>query len=192
MPPSRYLSKSDYITGLVCHRKLWQRLWDPDSADPPGGINRLNMTMGVRFGELAHRLFPGATLIEIEPARLESAVTATDAAIANGAHTVLEAAFAHDRCRIVADVIERQPDDSWHLSEVKSASGVKDEHVADLAYQRWVMERLGHRVSRCSVIHADSVKVRGACGDADLKNLRDEVRSLKGSLTFFESENPDS
>ena len=40
------------IQQAICRRKLWQRLWDRDGGDPPGGISRLNMTMGVRFGKL--------------------------------------------------------------------------------------------------------------------------------------------
>ena len=40
------------IQQAICHRKLWQRLWDRDGGDPPGDTSRLNMTMGVRFGKL--------------------------------------------------------------------------------------------------------------------------------------------
>jgi hypothetical protein len=143
------------MAGLGCHRKLWQLLWDRGSAAPDDGMSQLIMEYGTRFGELAHSLFPDGTLIDIDISNLDKAVEDTRQAIKSGTEVIMEATFCHGQCRILADIVERQQDGSWHLIEVKSSTHVKNEHIPDLAYQKWVMEQCGYPVSRCSVIHAD-------------------------------------
>jgi Domain of unknown function(DUF2779) len=151
----KYLSKSSFMAGLDCPRKLWQLLWDRDSAAPFNGMSQLIMEMGTRFGILAHQLYPGATLIDVDIRNLEQTRVDTEAAIAAGANTILEACFVHDHFRVLSDIVERLPDDNWHLIEVKSSTRVKDQHYPDLAYQKWVMQQAGYRVTRCSVLHAN-------------------------------------
>ena len=143
------------MAGLDCQRKLWQLLWDRESAAPFGGMSQLIMEMGTRFGILAHQLYPGATLIDVDFRNLDQALLDTQAAIDSGTSTVLEACFVYDHFRVVSDVVERQADGSWHLTEVKSSTSVKARHIPDLAYQKWVMQRAGYWVSRCSVLHAN-------------------------------------
>jgi len=151
----RHISKSSFIAGLKCHRKLWQRIWQPQSAAPWSGIDRLRMEFGIRFGELAHELYPDAVLIEINIRKLKQAEEDTRRAIDAGAQTLLEATFRHESCRVLSDVFEKLPDGSWQLIEVKSSARVKDEHIPDLAFQKWVIENCGYRVSSCGVLYAD-------------------------------------
>ena len=154
--PTKYISKSSYMAGLDCPRKLWNLLWDRDSAAPLDGMTQLIFEFGKRFGVLAHSLYPDGVLIDIDVFRLSRAVEDTRTAIDDGADVVLEAAFCYEQCRVLSDIVVRQPDGSWHLIEVKSSTEVKDEHYPDLAYQKWVMEQSGYPVSKCSVIHADT------------------------------------
>ncbi|HDH15795.1 MAG TPA: hypothetical protein ENG90_04865, partial [Gammaproteobacteria bacterium] len=114
-PHQKHLSKSSFMAGLDCPRKLWQLLWDRSSATPFGGMSQLIMEMGTRFGVLAHQLYPGATLINIDFRNLDQALLDTEAAINSGASTILEACFVYDHFRVVSDVVERQADGSWHL-----------------------------------------------------------------------------
>ncbi len=154
-PLLKSLSKSSFMAGLDCPRKLWQLLWDRGSAAPFSGMSQLIMEMGTRFGVLAHQLYPGATLIDVDFRDLNQALRDTQAAIDAGAATILEACFVHQQFRVVSDVVERQADGSWHLTEVKSSTSVKAKHFPDLAYQKWVMEQAGFVVSRCNVLHAN-------------------------------------
>ena len=120
----KLLSKSSFMAGLDCPRKLWQRLWDRSSAAPFGGMSQLIMEMGTRFGVLAHQLPAGASLVDVDFRNLDQALLDTQAAIASGASTILELCFVHDHFRVVSDVVERQADGSWHLTEVKSSISV--------------------------------------------------------------------
>jgi hypothetical protein len=106
-PQQKYLSKSSFMAGLDCPRKLWQLLWDRESAAPFGGMSQLIMEMGTRFGILAHQLYPGATLIDVDYRNLDQALLDTEATINSGASAVLEACFVYDHFRVVSDVVER-------------------------------------------------------------------------------------
>ena len=153
------VSKSSFVAGLTCHRKLWQLLWDRQSAAPRSGMDQLKMEFGTRFGEVAHCLYPDATLIDINIRKLKQAEEDTRKAIDEGADVILEATFRHEQCRVLSDIVEKQTDGTWHLIEVKSSTEVKDEHIPDLAFQKWVMERCGYPVSKCSVVFADKTGV---------------------------------
>ena len=167
---SKHLSKSKYIAGLTCPRKLWLQLWRSELQAEPGGMTALIMEQGTLFGELAHQLYADAILIDIDIRNLARAEADTLAAIGSGAQTILEATFRTGQYRVLSDVVQRLADGSWHLIEVKSSTKVKPEHIPDLAFQRYVMEQGGYRVSRCSVLHANT-----AGHSPDLANLFSEV-----------------
>ena len=166
----KYLSKSRYMAGLTCSRKLWLQLWRPGLQAEPGGMTALIMEQGSLFGELAHQLYANAVVIDIDRRNLARAEADTLAAIEAGAETILQATFRTGQYRVLSDVVQRQADGSWHLIEVKSSTRVKLEHIPDLTFQRYVMEQGGFPVSRCSVLHADT-----AGHAADLTSLFSEV-----------------
>ncbi len=155
---AKYLSKSKYRAGLICSRKLWLLLWQPELQSQPSGMAPLIMEQGSLFGELAQQLYADAVLIETDIGiqNLTAAEADTLAAIEAGADTILEATFRAGEYRVLTDVIQRLADDSWHLIEVKSATKVKRAHIPDLAFQRYVIELSGYRVSKCSVLHANT------------------------------------
>jgi hypothetical protein len=105
---------------------------------------------------LAHQLYADAVLIDIDVGNLAQAEVDKQAAIEAGANMVLEATFRAGQYRVSSDVVQRQTDGSWHLIEVKSSTAPKSEHIPDLAFQSYVMQRSGYRVSRCSVLHANT------------------------------------
>ena len=98
---TKYLSKSKYMAGLICRRKLWSQLWRPELQAEPDGMTALIMAQGSLFGELAHRLYADAVLIEIELRNLARAETDTLAAIEAGAGTILEATFRAGHHRVL-------------------------------------------------------------------------------------------
>ena len=61
---AKYLSKSKYRAGLICSRKLWLLLWQPELQSQPSGMAPLIMEQGSLFGELAQQLSADAVLLE--------------------------------------------------------------------------------------------------------------------------------
>jgi hypothetical protein len=179
---AKFLSKSKYMAGLTCSRKLWLLLWRPELQAQPSGMTALIMEQGSLFGELAHQLYADAVLIDIDIRNLAQAEADTRAAIEAGARTLLEATFRSGQYRVLSDVVQRQADGSWHLIEVKSSTKVKAEHIPDLAFQRQVMEQCGYRVSSCSVLHANTA------GHApDIPSLFNEVEVSEQVAAYLPS-----
>src|SRR5471030_209198 len=100
------LSKSRYITGLQCSRRLWLGWHDPEprSEPKPGTI----LAIGTDVGIAARLLVRDGILVEEGPEQHTEAVERTRELIANAAvPAIFEAAFAFDRVLIRADILER-------------------------------------------------------------------------------------
>src|SRR5580704_2376803 len=131
MRPQPRLSKSRYIVGLQCPRRLWLGWHDPEprSEAEPGTI----LAVGTDVGVAARLLVPGGVLVEEGPHQHAEAVERTQQLIANPTvQAIFEAAFAFDRVLLRADFLERLPSGARRLAEVKSTTRVKTEHLHDL------------------------------------------------------------
>ena len=130
----QHLTKSRYIAGLQCLRRLWLLVNEPpDYEEPPPGSP---LDIGQEIGRKAHLLFPGGALVDQEPWQHAEARARTAALMDDpGVPTIFEAAFEHAGIRIRVDVLERRDDATWGLREVKSSASVKDHHLDDIALQ---------------------------------------------------------
>lgn len=157
-----WLSKSKYLAGRQCHKRVWLVCRAPELGAEPDEAQQAIFDMGSEVGGRAHALFPGGVLVD-EPAfehRQACERTArllTDASVP----AIFEAAFEHARVRIRVDVLERLPGDGWGLREVKAATSVKHHYLEDVAVQRFVLEGCGLRVDSAELIHVDREYVRG-------------------------------
>jgi predicted RecB family nuclease len=95
---------------------------------------------------------PGGVLIGPAFQGVEARAEATRRAMESGAAAVYEATFCAGNLAVSADILLRQPT-GWALIEVKSASGVKPEHVADASYQAWVARAAGVEIVEVEVMH---------------------------------------
>ncbi len=180
------LSKSRYLAGLQCSRRLWLGWHDPEPPfEPlPGTI----LAVGTDVGIAARLLVPGGILVYEGPDQHAQAVTRTRELIANpDVPAIFEAAFAFDNVLIRADILERQPSGAWRLAEVKSTTRVKPEHLHDLAIQAYVIRGCGIALEQMQLVHVDTTYVRDENGidwHAYFKpeDLTDEVRKLLASV----------
>jgi predicted RecB family nuclease len=156
------LSKSRYLAGCQCPRRLWLRCHVPELAAATGPAQLSRFDAGVEIGRRAHALFPGGVLVGEDPLRHHEAVARTRALLADAnVPAIFEAAFTHAGVHVRADVLERLADGAWGIREVKSAAGVKAPHLHDVALQRFVLEGSGLRVPSVEVIHVNRDYVRG-------------------------------
>jgi hypothetical protein len=160
---SQHLTKSRYIAGLQCLRRLWLVVNEPLPYEEPAPGSP--MEMGHKVGRKAQLLFPGGVQIKEKPWQHAQAVVQT-AAIMRDARVpaLFEAAFEYTNVRIRADVLERLPDGTWGLREVKSSSGLKDHYLDDMALQLYVLEGAGIAINSVELIHANTNYVRGSTG----------------------------
>jgi hypothetical protein len=160
---SQHLTKSRYIAGLQCPRRLWLLVHEPLPYEEPAPGSPLDI--GQEVGQKAHLLFPGGVRIDEEPWQHAEAVTRT-AALMSDAHlpAIFEAAFEYENIRIRVDVLERLAPGTWGLREVKSSSGLKDHYLDDIALQTYVLRGAGVSVSSIELLHVNTKYVRGPNG----------------------------
>jgi len=172
MPIPR-LSKSKFVSGLQCHKLLWWQIHEPDAPelteiDP---ATRFIFDQGHEVGRLARTYVPGGILIDVPYTERRRRLEETAAALRDGATILYEPAFEHDGVLVLADILERRRG-GWHLIEVKSTTGVKDEHLPDLAVQAHVLRGAGLTIRRTELMHLNR-----DCRYPDLSNLfvRDDL-----------------
>lgn len=160
------LSKSRYLSGLQCQKKLWWEVHEPDALELVPDENQLTLfEVGRQVGEAAREHVPGGVSILGKASEGELKAERTRKAIEEGASVIYEATFQHEKVFASIDILERRPA-GFRLTEVKSTTEVKDEHVPDLAIQTWVARGAGLTVVESRLMHLNK-----ACRAPDLSNL---------------------
>jgi hypothetical protein len=165
-PAGRSLSKSRFLSGTQCLKKLWWEVHEPDAPElVPDAERQVIFDRGHRVGELARTYVPGGVLIDFPYHEVDNQVNATSEALRAGASVVYEASFKADGVFAAVDILERR-EDGFILSEVKSTLDVKEAHISDVAIQMHVLQKAGLPVVRGEVMHLNR-----ECRFPDLSNL---------------------
>ena len=175
-PAAPRLSKSKFLSGLQCHKRLYLEFTHPELAEPPDPSTQAILAMGREIGLLAQRRFPGGVVVppSLRPRDAAIAHTATlvhDAAVP----AIFEGAFEHEGVVVRVDVLERIHHvdgnrSAWRLIEVKSSTRVKDVHLPDLAIQRHVLTGAGLDIAETCLMHIDTSYLYEG-GEVDLESL---------------------
>ncbi len=182
------LSKSRYISGLQCSKRLWYEANAFQQIPQFDAAAMARFDQGHEVGRLATRLFPGGVEIARDKRRWATTAAATERALA-ARIPLYEAAFVHagGACRV--DILAPVEDGQWDLLEVKSSTSVKDVHRADLAFQTWVVRGAGVPVRRSCLVRLDSSYVRqGEIEPARLFAIEDLTAEVEALLALVPSE----
>jgi len=186
--PSPRLSKSRYVSGLQCPKRLWYEVNAREEIPPFDAAALERFEQGHEVGRLAHRLFPGGVEIAPEERRWAVTVPATRRAIA-ARIPVYEAAFEHEggACRV--DILAPVEEGLWDLLEVKSSNASKEVHRDDLAFQTWVARGAGLAVRRACLVRLDPEYVRqGPLEPARLFAIEDLTEEVETRLALVAPE----
>ena len=159
--PRPHLSKSRYLAGVQCAKRLWLECHSPQARAEPTPAEQALFAQGHEVGRLATLRHPGGVRVDDDPRRHARAVQATAAAMQAAAPAIFEAAFEHDGVRVRVDILARSGR-GWRVEEVKSSLSVKEVHVDDLAIQLHVLGGAGVAVAAAGITHLDRDYVRGA------------------------------
>jgi hypothetical protein len=134
-----FLSKTRYMCGRQCSKKLWQTVYNPEPVGEP--LPGTLKGMGIEVGIKARLLWPGGVLVEEFNHRdYDEAIRCTNGLIADQTvAAIFEATLVYDGVLVRVDALERLPDGRWRLNEVKSSTRVKDDHLDDVALQAYVI-----------------------------------------------------
>ncbi len=187
------MSKSRFLSGLQCHKRLYLEIHSPELATEPDDATRAILDRGQELGILARRRFPGGVLIVADHRHMGEALSRTAKWLGDPTvPAIFEAAVQFEDVLIRADVLERLAGDpsgpaAWRLIEVKSSSRVKDVHVDDLAIQAFVLRGAGIRLLETCLMHVNTRYLYEG-GEIDLaqlflvQDLTEQVESRLGAV----------
>lgn len=154
-----YLTKTRFVQGLQCSKRLWLAWHDPAPRKPPAPGTP--MAVGLEVGIAARNLIPHGILVDQPAYRHADAIERTRALMADPAvPAIFEAAFEAEGVRIRVDILERLPS-GWRLCEVKSSTKTKPEHLDELALQWHVITASGVDLVDAQLIRVNNSYVRG-------------------------------
>lgn len=160
------LSKSRVVAGLQCHKLLWWRVHEPAAPELQFDASvQAAFDRGTRVGQVARTYVPGGMLIDLPYNAYAERVAATRKALDDGAPALYEASFQADGVFVAVDILERGNPD-FRLIEVKSSTGVKEHHIADVAIQTHVLRQSGLPLGRQDLMHLNR-----ECAYPDLSTL---------------------
>jgi hypothetical protein len=163
---SQRLSKSRYTAGAQCHKLLWWKVHEPRAVElQPDIVLQDRFDQGAQVGVLARDRFPAGVLIDLPHNAVTERVALTRKLIDDGAPAIFEASFLADNTFVAVDILTRAKD-GFHLTEVKSSSSQKEEHLPDVAVQIHVLNQSGIKVAGADVMHLNK-----ECRFPDLSNL---------------------
>lgn len=151
MDNSSPLTKTLYLTGLDCPRKMWYEAYRPTTPDQGA---QWRMEEGKEVNQVARNRFPEGEFIS-GPDR-ESALTKTDQALREGNRPLFEPAFLHNGMLVRADILRPGSSEGWVLTEVKSTTSIEKEEKQDVAFQKHVLEGTGLSLEGTEVMHLNS------------------------------------
>jgi len=179
------ISKSKFMAGVQCLKRLYGQVHEPEMGAAPDASAVAILEQGKDVGRLAHLLFPGG--VEVDAENLGEAIRITNELIANPAvPAIFEATFSHGGVLVRVDILERRGKKEWRLFEVKSTADLKDSHLYDVGIQSRVVSSSGIKLSSANLVHLNRDYVLEG-GALDLKKLF-RVRNLNRRLGKFQKQ----
>ena len=169
LPPKHLLSKSTFMYGCQCPKRLWLHKFMPQVRDEQDAATTSIFQQGTDVGKLAQQLFPGG--IDSTPAstfEYQQAVFNTAKYIEEGHTIIYEAAFQFEGIMCAVDILVKQ-ENGWHAYEVKSSTKVKDAFLQDAALQYHVITNSGLELADFCLILLNTSYVR--YGELDIECL---------------------
>jgi hypothetical protein len=177
MSSTHKLSKSRFLSGHQCEKKLWFEKHRRDLITPFSVSTQRILDQGTYVGELAQDKFPGGTLIEADHFQIPLALSETNKALDAGVSILFEGCFIFEDILVRPDVMIKEESGAWQLIEVKSTTKVKPEHVIDVAVQKHVLEGCGLEIASSNLMHIDN-----QCVYPDLNTLF-EIEDITSEVT---------
>ncbi len=170
MKPSRHiLSKSTFMYGCQCPKRLWLHKYRPDVRYEMDEEQEAVFQRGTDVGKLAEQLFPGGVDAHPEtPFAYQQSVADTARYIAEGRDIIYEAAFQYEGLLCAVDILVKQGN-QWYAYEVKSTTKVKEQHIPDAAFQYYVITKAGLELADFSIVYLNTSYIR--YGDLNVQEL---------------------
>jgi hypothetical protein len=168
----KYISKTQYTRGLQCVKSLWLYNYRKDLQAEVSPSTQATFDQGHEVGDLARTYYKGGVLLKQGREDIAGAIKETAELLAKGTTLLYEATFQADNVLVRCDIL-RKVKGEWHLIEVKSSTELKDQHLGDIAVQKYVIEACGVKIARAFLMVIDKEFVRS--GPVDPKKFFKQI-----------------
>ncbi|MGB3922134.1 MAG: DUF2779 domain-containing protein [Minisyncoccia bacterium] len=170
------ISKSEFLLFLKHPAWLWLKKYDKNKLPLPDEDLQALFDEGTLFESYAEKLFPKAVRLgykkegnEFSGTKYYALPELTLKEIEKGTKVILQGRIEVNNITAIFDVLENAGKNTFDLSEIKSSTSVKPEHLVDLAFQTIVLEDSGFKVRNLAVLHVNNKYVRK--GEIDPKAI---------------------
>jgi len=146
------LTKSKYMNGLQCPRLLWfsnKKLLPEHSLS-----DKHKFSQGADVEYYARQLFNGENLAELDYKENKQRTKE----LVEQKKTIIEAGFEIDNMFVRSDVLEY--DNGRNLYEIKATTQVKPQHIEDLAFQKFVLEKTGLTINKLFILNLNKEYIK--------------------------------
>jgi len=162
----KLLTKSKFLNGLDSETLLWRVVNQPETIPPPDAFSQQIFESGTEVGLVAQQYFEGG--IDLTSYDFLSNIRQTRLAL-RSRKPIFEAGFLTGRFYVRVDILVPSGEDAWDIIEVKSSTKLKETHIHDLAFQRFVLEQCWLKINNTRVMLVNNQYVRH--GELSLRDL---------------------
>ena len=156
----RVISKSRFISGVQCHKKIWFDYYRKDLRLPIDSAQQRVFDLGHEISKMAQKVFPGGkdatpeNFYNLNPAAIQTRIW-----LEEGIEIIYEATFIAGNATAILDILHRKGN-KLHAIEVKNSTEVKDYHLQDAALQYFVMSKAGYQPDCFYLMHVNNKYVK--------------------------------
>jgi len=165
----KVISKSRFVSGSQCCKKLYFDVYRKDLKPPKNAAQEALFSAGNEIGKLAQEYFSGGR--DATPSSFydfTDSIKNTRQWIGEGVPTLYEAAFTYNDVLSALDILHHENGERWAI-EVKSSTEVKEYHIIDASLQYWVMCKSGFKPDKFFLMHINNKYVKS--GTINIKEL---------------------
>ena len=179
-----HLSKSKYCRAIQCNKMLWLEKNKPEEKGEMD--NQAVLDNGTKVGELAKGIFGNYTNIEYDE-NLDKMIYDTKEALKESSNIITEASFKYKNNFCSIDILKVN-ENSVEIYEVKSSTEIKDIYLDDISYQFYILNKLGYKVTKASIIYINNQYIRhGELNLSEFFNIEDVTDIVQEKQKEIES-----
>lgn len=158
-----FFSKSKYCLMRQCPKLLWLDTYHKElKTEDPSRDER--MAVGNEIGDLAMGLFGDFTEVTVlkddDRPDISAMLQQTQDCLRRGVENICEASFSYKGLYCAVDILHKERG-GYAIYEVKSSTHAQPIYGVDVAYQKYVLEHCGVKVTGTYLVCLDPAYVRG-------------------------------
>lgn len=151
-------SKSKYCAYWQCPKMAWLKQYKPELCELDSSA-QARLKTGNEVGDLAMELFGNYTEVtafkEDGSLDLSAMISKTEELLQKGEENICEASFSYNGLYCAVDIL-RKEGGGYAIYEVKSSTKLNAVYLADIAYQKYVLQKCGVSVTGAYLVHINA------------------------------------